>query len=102
MDESKYMVQNSKLEYMYAKKEESMFKFMDQNENIKKLKRGQSAYKKALVGKILDKANRGRDVSERRTRVSELAIQNSHMMRMQLDMGISNLTQIERNQKADL
>jgi hypothetical protein len=51
-----------------------MFKFMDQGENLKKVRKGHSAYKRHLVEKIIDKANRGRDVSERRTRVSELAI----------------------------
>ena len=62
---------------MSAKKEENMFKFMDANENLKKVKRGHSAYKRNLVDKIIEKGVRGRDVSERRYRVSELAMVNS-------------------------
>jgi hypothetical protein len=68
---------SSKMEYMNAKKESHMFKFLDQGENMSRVKRGQSAYKRHLVDKLLEKGNRARDVSERRYRVSELAIQNS-------------------------
>jgi hypothetical protein len=46
MDNSKKFIDNSKLEYMSAKKEENMFKFMDQGENLSKVKRGHSAYKR--------------------------------------------------------
>jgi Na+-transporting NADH:ubiquinone oxidoreductase subunit NqrA len=59
---------------MSAKKEETLFKFMDQGENLLKVKRGHSAYKRQLVDKIIEKGIRGRDISERRYRVSELAI----------------------------
>ena len=65
---------SSKLEFMNAKKETHMFKFLDQGENMQKVKRGQSAYKKHLVDKLMVKGNRARDVSERRYRVSEMAI----------------------------
>ena len=41
---------------------------------MQKVKRGQSAYKKHLVDKLMEKGNRARDVSERRYRVSEMAI----------------------------
>ena len=91
------MIESSKLDYMSAKKEENMFKFMDQGENLKKLKRGHSAYKRQLVDKIIDKGIRGRDISERRYRVSEMAVQNSQNMRLQLQEGFNNLTEIERN-----
>ena len=74
-----------------------MFKFMDQGENLKKLKRGHSAYKRQLADKIIDKGIRGRDISERRYRVSEMAVQNSQNMRLQLQEGFNNLTEIERN-----
>ena len=49
------MIDNSKLDYMSAKKEENMFKFMDQGEKLMKLKRGHSAYKRKLADKIIDK-----------------------------------------------
>jgi hypothetical protein len=62
---------------MSAKKEEGMFKFMDQGENLQKVKRGHSAYKRQLVDRIMEKSIRGRDISERKYRVSEQAIQNS-------------------------
>lgn len=62
------------MDYMSAKKEENMFKFLDVTENLKKVKRGHSAYKRHLVDKIIEKGARGRDISERRYRVSELAI----------------------------
>ena len=71
------MIESSKIDYMSAKKEENMFKFLDQGENLKKIRRGHSAYKRQLVEKIIDKGTRGRDISERRYRVSEMAIQNS-------------------------
>lgn len=74
MDESKRVIENSKYDYSSALKEQNMFKFMDQGENLKKVKRGHSAYKRNLVEKIIEKGQRGRDVSERRYRVSELAI----------------------------
>lgn len=77
MDNSKKFIDNSKIEFMTAKKEENMFKFMDQGENLNKVKRGHSAYKRQLAERILEKGQRGRDVSMRRYRVSELAIQNS-------------------------
>lgn len=84
MDNNKRQIDNSKLEYMSAKKEETLFKFMDQGENMSKVKRGHSAYKRHLVDKIIEKGIRGRDISERRYRVSELAVQNSQQIRQQL------------------
>jgi hypothetical protein len=66
---------------MSAKKEETLFKFMDQGENLQKVKRGHSAYKRQLVDRIIEKSIRGRDISERRYKVSELAIQNSQQLR---------------------
>ena len=40
------MIESSKIDYMSAKKEENMFKFLDQGENLKKIRRGHSAYKR--------------------------------------------------------
>ena len=51
---------------MSAKREENMFRRLDHGEKFKRVKRGQSAYKRHLVEKILEKGNRGRDVSDRK------------------------------------
>ena len=81
MTDFKKQMADSKQEYMSAKKEENMFKFMDLGENRQKLKRGQSAYKRHLVDKIIEKGARGKDISVRRERVSEMAVKNSQQIR---------------------
>lgn len=50
-----------------------MFRQMDHNEQLMKVKRAQSAYKRHLAAKIMEKGNRGRDISERQKKLSELA-----------------------------
>lgn len=50
-----------------------MFKVMDHTENLLKVKRAQSAYKRHLAAKLVEKGSRGRDISERHKKLSELA-----------------------------
>lgn len=76
IDQSKKNLEKSQIDYMSAKREENMFRRLDHGEKFKRVKRGQSAYKRHLVEKILEKGNRGRDVSDRKIRIQELAIQN--------------------------
>lgn len=102
LDNSKAQLDSSKMEYMNAKRDSHMFRFLDHGENLQRVRRGQSAYKRHLVDKILEKGNRARDISERRYRVSELAIQGSQQMRDQFQTASKNLVEIERNQKMDL
>jgi len=79
-----------------------MYRMLDHNEKLKKVRRGQSAYKRHLVEKIIEKSNRGREISERKFRVSEIAIQNSQLIRDQFQNGVENLKEIDRNYKMDL
>ena len=51
--------------YSSAIRESNMFRQMDHSEQLQKVRRAQSAYKRHLAAKIMDKANRGRDISER-------------------------------------
>ena len=66
---------------MSSKKESNIYRMLDHTDKMKKVKRGQSAYKKHLVEKILEKGNRVREISERKCRVSEIAVLNSYAMR---------------------
>ena len=49
-------------EFMNLRKENNMFKVLDHQENMKRLKRGQSAYKRHLIERLLEKGDRGKDI----------------------------------------
>lgn len=66
--------------YSSAIKESNMFRQLDHNEQLQKVRRAQSAYKRHLAAKIMDKANRGRDISERQKKLSELASTTSQQI----------------------
>ena len=74
-EESRKNVDHSLHEFMSTKKESNMYRFLDHDEKMQKVRRGQSAYKKNLVDRILEKSNRAREVSDRKFRVSEIAVQ---------------------------
>lgn len=96
-EENKKNVTHSLNEFMSAKKESNMYRMFDHNEKMKKIRRGQSAYKKNLVEKIIEKGNRGREISERKYRMSEIALHNSLIIRDQFHQGLDNLKEIDRN-----
>jgi len=61
-------------EYTSIRKENNMFKVLDQQENARRLKRGQSAYKRHLIEKLIEKGDRGKEIQSRRNRLSEMAM----------------------------
>ena len=63
-------------EFMSAKRENNMYKILDHEENLKKVQRGQSAYRNRLVEKLMEKSSRGKDIMDRKKKVTELAAQN--------------------------
>ena len=40
-----------------------MFRQLDHQENIKKLKRGQSAYKRHLIERLIEKGDRAKEIA---------------------------------------
>ena len=56
------------------RKEINMFRQIDHHENIKKLKRGQSAYKRHLIERLIEKGDRAKDIAYRRNRMSDMAV----------------------------
>lgn len=73
IDKKKKALDDAKQNYTSAIKEANMFKQMDHSENLMKVKRAQSAYKRHLAAKLVEKGSRGRDISERHKKLSELA-----------------------------
>ena len=63
-------------EILSMRKENNMFRQLDHQENLKKLKRGQSAYKRHLVERLIEKGDRAKDVAQRRNRMSDMAVQS--------------------------
>lgn len=61
-------------EYTSIRKENNMFKVLDQQENARRLKRGQSAYKRHLIERLIEKGDRGKEIQSRRNRLSEMAM----------------------------
>lgn len=62
-----------------------MFKQMDQNDNMTRLKRAQSAYKESLVGKLINKGQRAYRQTDLVGEMSRLAYLNNMSFRKQLD-----------------
>ena len=75
---------------------------MDHQVNIKKLKRGQSAYKRHLIERLIEKGDRLKDIQQRRNRMSDMAIQNGMHVQSQFQQCISNINSIDRNYRMDL
>ena len=50
-------------EFLSMRKEINMFRQIDHHENIKKLKRGQSAYKRHLIERLIEKGDRAKDIA---------------------------------------
>ena len=49
-------------EYMSLRKENNMYRVLEHQENVKKLKRGQSAYKRHLIERLMEKGDRAKDI----------------------------------------
>lgn len=79
-----------------------MFKVLDHRENIKKLKRGQSAYKRHLIERLLEKGDRAKDIQQRRNRLSDLAMQNQIQTKSQFRACMQNIDSLDRNYRMDL
>ena len=83
MEHSKKSLDNSMIEFRSALKETNVFKQLDHEENMKKVRKGQSAYKQLLVDRIMEKSNRGKDISDRKVKISDMAMHNSQLIRDQ-------------------
>ena len=62
------------MEILSLRKENNMFRQLDHQENLKKLRRGQSAYKRHLIEKLIEKGDRAKDIAIRRNRQSDMAV----------------------------
>jgi len=60
-----------------------MFKRLDHNQNIEKVKRVQSSYKRHLMERLIEKGSRGKEIRDKKSRLSEMAVQNTQSMRNQ-------------------
>lgn len=63
-------------EFMSLRKENNMYRVLEHQENLKRLRRGQSAYKRHLIERLMEKGDRGKDIQQRRNRMSDMAMQN--------------------------
>ena len=73
MDKSKDEINHSFAVFKQSLREMNMFKKLDQDCNMDKLKRGRSAYKAQLVESIIEKGSRGKEINERKNRVAQMA-----------------------------
>lgn len=75
---------------------------MDHSENLMKVKRAQSAYKRHLAAKLVEKGSRGRDISERHKKLSEYAKKTSEEIGLHYNNEITNMQEMQRNHALDL
>ena len=81
IEQQKKNIDSSHLEFMSTKREQNLFKIRDHRKVLNRIQRGQSAKKSALMEKLMEKGNRGREISERKNRISEMAIINQQNIR---------------------
>lgn len=63
MSDNQRAIDETKHVYKQCLREQHMLRMMDQNENLQKIRRGQTAYKMHLVEKIIEKGNRAKEVT---------------------------------------
>ena len=102
MDKGKININKSMVVFQKVLKEQHLFKKMDADENIEKLKRGHSAYKVQLVEKLLEKGMRAREISSRKINQTQMAQINSQMLRSQMQFSLNSMKDIELDIKNDL
>ena len=56
-------------------------KMAEHEQNMARLKKKENQHKQELVNKIIMKANRGREIITRKTKVADMALQNSIHLR---------------------
>ena len=102
MDKSKEEIHHSLNLFKNSLREINMFKKLDQDENMHKLRKGRSAYKAKLVDSIIEKGTRCVAINERKGRLAQMAYLNQAGIRSQIDSSHMAFTDLERANKLEL
>lgn len=81
MDKGLVEINRSINDYKQSLRETNMFRHLDQNQNLKRLKRAQSAYKEKLVVKLMEKGQRAFRIYDKYNEQSRLAYHNNMNLR---------------------
>lgn len=87
---------------MSIRKDNNMFRVLDQQENVKRLAKRQSAYKRHLIEKLVEKGDRGKELIQNRNILSAMAMQNQIQTRSEYQQQVKNIGDIAKNYSMDI
>ncbi|CDW88235.1 UNKNOWN [Stylonychia lemnae] len=88
-------------EFSHQKRELKSIKKQEQEQNLRKQRRVQSAYKRILIDRLKEKEERAKQLIEKKQKILEYKQKNVINLRNTMFQSISNVQQTHQQQKAD-